>query len=165
MGDLGKRHQRGQAMVEFALIAIALFTILLLIFDFGRAIFYYNMLSNGAREGARAGVIPTSTDPSRTEDYICAVAIAYVASGLPDVDSASATGCSLEGSSAPLIVHAWPGKQRIEAPPDGVPVVVTMDYEFTPVSPFLEGLIETLVTGQAGKKLTIHASSSMYVED
>ncbi len=49
----GSRRGLGQATVEFALVAILFFLLMLGIVDFGRAIWEYNTLSNATREGAR----------------------------------------------------------------------------------------------------------------
>ncbi len=58
----GSRGERGQDLVEFALIFPILFLILMGIFDMGRAIYYSSVLHNAAREGARyASISPTDT--------------------------------------------------------------------------------------------------------
>lgn len=57
------RKQEGQALVEFALVSLLLFTLLIGITDFARLYFTYSSLSNAAREGARYGIInPYDTD-------------------------------------------------------------------------------------------------------
>src|SRR5687767_9354696 len=53
-------EQRGQSTVEFALVSIPLFLLVIGLFDLGRATFHYHMISNAAREGARAGVTSAS---------------------------------------------------------------------------------------------------------
>ncbi|MCX8067459.1 MAG: pilus assembly protein [Anaerolineae bacterium] len=58
-----RRHERGQGLVEFALIASLLLLFLLGILDFGRAFLVYTSLFNAAREGARWGAVhPWSPD-------------------------------------------------------------------------------------------------------
>lgn len=52
-----RRKQRGQALVEFALILPVLMLILLGIFDVGRMVYAYNAVSNAAREGGRTAII------------------------------------------------------------------------------------------------------------
>jgi Flp pilus assembly protein TadG len=52
-----RRDQRGVAVVEFALVAIPLFLIVFGILDFGRALQYYNDLTQIAGQGARAGAV------------------------------------------------------------------------------------------------------------
>jgi TadE-like protein len=54
---IGRGRSRGQALVEFALAVPVLLVILVGLFDFGRAIFAYNSLSNAAREGARVAIV------------------------------------------------------------------------------------------------------------
>lgn len=58
--------RRGAAMVEFALIAPLLFSILLGILEFGRASMVYQILNNAARTGARAATLPGATSNSIT---------------------------------------------------------------------------------------------------
>lgn len=51
---------RGQALTEFALVLPVLLLILLALFDFGRAIYAFNAVSNSAREGARVAIVDQS---------------------------------------------------------------------------------------------------------
>lgn len=50
-------RRAGQAMVEFALIAPLFFFLLFSIIEFGRAVYYIQMLNNAAREGARYAIV------------------------------------------------------------------------------------------------------------
>ncbi len=50
----------GQELVEYALILPLLLLLLLGIMEFSRVMMTYNTLSNAAREGARAAVVPMS---------------------------------------------------------------------------------------------------------
>jgi hypothetical protein len=52
-----RRAGRGQAMVEFALIAPIFFLLLFGIIEAGRFIFYYEVLNNATREGARFAIV------------------------------------------------------------------------------------------------------------
>lgn len=60
------RRRRGQALVEFAMVAPLFFLLLLSIIEFGRAIYYVQILNNAAREGARYAIVHgnESTDPT-----------------------------------------------------------------------------------------------------
>ena len=66
--DDGRRGKlgRGQALVEFALVAPFFFMLLFSIIEFGRAIYYIQILNNAAREGARYAIVHgnESTDPT-----------------------------------------------------------------------------------------------------
>lgn len=52
--SLGSR--KGQSMVEGSLVYVLFFVILLGIFEWGRVVWVYNMLSNASREGARYAI-------------------------------------------------------------------------------------------------------------
>lgn len=57
-GSSRARHRsRAQAMVEFALVAPMFFLLLFGIIEAGRFIFYYEMLNNATREGARYAIV------------------------------------------------------------------------------------------------------------
>src|SRR5256885_7822484 len=53
----GAKRNRGQAMVEFAVVIPIFLLMLIALFDFGRAVFSYNTLTNAAREGARFAIV------------------------------------------------------------------------------------------------------------
>ena len=57
--------ERGQDLVEFALILPVLLLVLLGIFDMGRVTYYLSALNNAAREGARYGSL-FPADPAGT---------------------------------------------------------------------------------------------------
>jgi Flp pilus assembly protein TadG len=58
------RSERGTALVEFALIAPLLFLLLFGIIDFGRALDYYNQVTQLAGQGARAAAVYRNPDGS-----------------------------------------------------------------------------------------------------
>jgi Flp pilus assembly protein TadG len=53
--------RRGAAAVEFAVVAVLLFVLVLGIVEVGRAMMVLEMLGNAARNGARVGTLPGST--------------------------------------------------------------------------------------------------------
>lgn len=55
------RRDGGQSLVELAIVLPILLALLVGIFEMGRAWNVYQVLTNAAREGARAAVIPTSS--------------------------------------------------------------------------------------------------------
>ena len=70
----GGSRSRGQALVEFALVAPIFFLILFATIDFGRYVYYVQILNNAAREGTRYAIVhgdrslspvgPTEDDPT-----------------------------------------------------------------------------------------------------
>lgn len=102
-----RQPDRGQALVEFALVFPIFLLIVFGIVDAGRLIFAYNALSNAAREGARVAVVnqaATGTNTCNTDSTAFAVGCAISAApvlGLTPADvtvtyrnSADSGGCS-----------------------------------------------------------------------
>jgi Flp pilus assembly protein TadG len=54
---LGIGGRRGQTLTEFALVAPVFFVLVLGLVDMSRAVYYYNVISNAAREGAREAIL------------------------------------------------------------------------------------------------------------
>lgn len=48
---------RGQSLVEFALLLPILLLIAVVLLDLGRGVYYYSVIYNAAREGARYGIV------------------------------------------------------------------------------------------------------------
>lgn len=61
------RNQRGAALLETAITIPLILLISVSIFEFGRAFQTWQVLTNAAREGARVGVLASSTDTQVTE--------------------------------------------------------------------------------------------------
>jgi len=61
MSRIAPLQNRGQSLVEFALILPVLLLLVMGVFDFGRAIFAFNTVSNAAREGARTAIVDQSS--------------------------------------------------------------------------------------------------------
>src|SRR5690349_9141530 len=57
-----RRDQCGTAVVEFALVAPILFLLVFGILDFGRALNYYNQMTQLAGQGARAAAVDNNPD-------------------------------------------------------------------------------------------------------
>lgn len=121
--------ERGQTLVEFALILPLLVLILMGVFDFGRAFYAYNNISGGAREGARYGVIhPTET--AAIEGRVEAHAVALDPTELTiNVDPA--------------------GGQR------GDPLTVTVTYDFYAITPLIGQIIGNPMTLRSSATMII----------
>jgi len=53
----GRHRSRGQALVEFTLVAPMLFLLILGTIEAGRFIFFYEVMNNATREGARYAIV------------------------------------------------------------------------------------------------------------
>jgi Flp pilus assembly protein TadG len=82
------RSERGTAIVEFALIAPLLFFLVFGIIEFGRALNYYNDLTQLAGQGARAAIVTRNPDgtavgtanancPANNQTIQCQIAKTY----------------------------------------------------------------------------------------
>ena len=75
-----RRRQRGDAVVEFALLAPTLVLILFGVLELGRVVDAWLVVHNAAREGARAGAAAVlGQDPATSAQN---AALGYLASGL-----------------------------------------------------------------------------------
>ena len=86
--DLLRLSERGTAVVEFALIAPLLFLLLFGIVDFGRALDYYNQLTQLAGQGARAASVnraPDGTALSNSNLYTIQQQLATKYTGQPEL--------------------------------------------------------------------------------
>lgn len=85
------RRERGQSLVELAIVLPVLLAMVVGIFEFGRAWNVYQVITNAAREGARLGVIPNmgeSDVQGAIQDYM------ETASLDPSVATATVSGAA-----------------------------------------------------------------------
>ncbi len=107
----------GQTLVEFALILPVFIFLAVVIFDFGRAVYYYNAVHNAAREGARYGVIyPNDT------------------AGMKAAASKYAIGLGLTPSN----ITAWWGDAGYIGSNQTYNVTVNVTFCFKPITPLVE---------------------------
>lgn len=64
------RRERGQSLVETAIVVPILLLLLAAIIDFGRAFDTYIVLTNAAREGARFASLANPIDPAQIRDLV-----------------------------------------------------------------------------------------------
>ncbi len=138
--------ERGQALVEFALVAIVFFVFVFGMIDAGRAVWNYNTLAQATREGTRYAIVhgSDSTAPSGpgSENYTPPDSDTMV------TDQVEKFGGGLNPSR--LTVRAeWPdGSNR-----PGDQVMVTSEYEFEPIFNFL-GLVSFTMTSSSTMEIT-----------
>ena len=81
-GSLGRRHRRGAAVVEFALVLPIFFLMVFGMIEFGRLVMVRQVLTNASREGARIGVLDGATADeveSVVEGYLTSASIPFTA--------------------------------------------------------------------------------------
>jgi len=74
--------ERGQTLVEFAIILLLILAILFGITEFGRAWYYTNSLTNGVRTGVRYAT--TLDNTTSFESKVVAVTMANITSSIPN---------------------------------------------------------------------------------
>jgi Flp pilus assembly protein TadG len=139
----GLASDRGQALVETALVLPLLLLVAVGIFEFGRAYQTYQVLTNAAREGARLAVLPDST----TDDVQSRV-VAYMQGGALD-NYGNAT--IAVNQNATLSAGATTASASV--------VTVTYPFSFMVLNP----IARLVVTGSAlgDTPLTLSASAEM----
>jgi hypothetical protein len=100
---LMKRHlrlgkEKGQSMVEMAMVCLLFFFLLFGILEFGRALWTYNTIVNGTRAGARWGVVNVANDLDTTNKDRVRNIVMY---GYPLVTS----GATLVPGLTPLMIN------------------------------------------------------------
>jgi hypothetical protein len=114
---------RGQSLTEFALLLPILIILVMAIFDFGRALFYMNTVSEAAKTGSRIAMV------NQDGPFICkTVAEGAVGLNLP-------TDCVTVGT--PGVTH----QVAPECPALDCEQTVIVSFAFQPIMPVLGGLV------------------------
>jgi len=139
--SLSRMKQKGQALVEFALILPILVLLVFGMVEFGRAMYIKNMLNNAARAGARTAVVTPELEKdipyslaTRGTDAIQQT----IFDGLQYVDNSTATARVLVNGSNPKATN-------------GDIVTVSVTCNFDSVVPNLIKIANTL-TGAASMR-------------
>jgi len=134
-----KSAEKGQSLVEFALVLPVLIVLLMGLFDFGRAILAYNTVSEAARNGARVAIV------NQIPGDICSVAASRaVAISLPATCAANATAVGIYVTSAGSPCEVNVCTQTVKA-----------TYQFTALTPIISRIIGPI---------TMSSSSTVTVE-
>ncbi|MFQ6001456.1 MAG: TadE/TadG family type IV pilus assembly protein [Anaerolineae bacterium] len=164
------KKEKGQSLVEFAFIIPVLILILMGVFDFGRAFYAYNAISNAAREGARYGTIcPYDTPQKQCRD----------SDGFPPYDEPD----TIEGRAVAQVFILdqdqfrvrvrFPDPERIDDqfcvdnpydptclnsdPTTGDPIEVTVIYRFYALTPLIDRI-------WGGGPLPLRSKALMFIE-
>lgn len=132
------KGERGQSMVEFALIVPLFLLLMFAIVDFGMGFYSWITVTNAAREGARIGAVgkDSATITQHVKD---------TARSLKDINSNLTISVSnAQGSS-------------------GGTVGVTVNYKYTLITP-LSGLMHLVSGGSMGPNINFSSTSQMRLE-
>jgi hypothetical protein len=141
-------EEKGQALVEFALLVPIFLILMFAIVDFGMGFHSWITVTNSAREGARLGAVQADTDDiiQRVKD---------TADLINEDDKMEVTvGCG--PSSDPPPTGACPSLA-------GDSVVVKVDYDYDLITP-LASLVAFLSGDILGPTLTLSSTAEMRLE-
>jgi len=138
-------RERGQALIEFAMVIPILLILAFAIIDFGWAMRDYVTLTNAAREGARLGVVACKT--AANETAIKQRAVDYSSDLLELADVTVNDGTAL-CSTVPVA---------------GTALKVRVDYDYTFITP-LWGIVEAFSFGALPDALTLSSTTTMRLE-
>ena len=130
-----EEKDRGQALVEFAMVLPLMLLMLFALVDFGRAFYSWLLITNAAREGARVGATQSPLTDIEARVYSSASSL--------DAADITITTTNVQGSR-------------------GETVQVDIDYSFSFVTPISS--LAQLLGGGAMSDPTISAQSSMRLE-
>lgn len=153
-----RRASPGQAMVEFSLMSVLLFLLVLGIFDFGRAVAIYISIAEAAHEGARQLVLRSNENSSPPDTVIINATLAKIGGGgvvlQEDPCLFGTPACTTPTATPPINTgYIWITPNRA---PGNRLVTVTINYSFSPMT--------ALISQAIGPSLVMTASSSMRAE-
>jgi hypothetical protein len=133
----------GQDLVEFAITSFLLLMIVMVIFDLGRAVYYYSALDNAVREGARYGIV-------FPDDL----------TGIHNEVHGFALGLNLDAAQPQISFmssYADPGNPTYDPQQQHSLIKVCASYTYTAATPFVRGIL-------GSQQITLNNCSTMKLE-
>jgi len=138
----------GQSLVEFALIFPILILIVLFIFDLGRIVYYYSVLSNVSREGSRYGIIYAAQNPDENEGQVYNA----ISPRICNYSIALDLGCPNPTMNVNLIDDDSNGRNE--------EIQIRVSSGFSPVTPLIGSFLEL----DENNQIIINSQSTMRIE-
>lgn len=139
-----RETEAGQSLVEFAFILPAFLLLLFALVDFGRGFYTWLVVTQAAREGARAAAVQLDNNAINAKIY-----------GSFCTTASPPSGCSLDTSKMTITKTNVQGARGSQA-------TVEVNYTFSYVTPI--GGIVNLVSGGSLSAPTISSTASMRLE-
>jgi len=122
-------REKGQALVEFSLVTVLLFTLLIGIADFTRLYFTYSSMNNAAREGTRYGIV----NPNDTEGIRAHTESLLVIFGTdPEIEISFPDGSRVAGARLRVTVRCNFNMLILPIAPFPITADSTMRIEYVP---------------------------------
>ena len=142
----GIRDQRGDTLIEIAISAVVVLTLLFGVMEFGRAMYVYHFVSYAAQAGTRYAIVRGNswkTDcSSSTTGFSCKASTSDIQTYVQGIAPPGVTGSSV------TVTPTWPGTTPNSSgaitctagvPSPGCVVQVAVSYQFTFIAPFMPG--------------------------
>src|SRR3989442_15202033 len=91
------RRQRGQSLLETAMMIVVIFTVVFWVFELGWLMYTYSVLADAANEGVRYAIVHSGGDPAGTQAKVKA----FASTSMHDVSAISVSVTSPDGTYAP----------------------------------------------------------------
>jgi TadE-like protein len=99
-----RRSTRGQSLVEFALVSVVLFFLILGIIDVARLLYTYSVITNAAQEGSRYGIVrPREVVPNAMVTYVAGDIPTYLGTAIPTQIVVANSPCDIIDKTADKI--------------------------------------------------------------
>ena len=151
-----RRRQRGQAVVEFALVLPILLILLLGIVDFGFGFKTRITVTNATREGARFGAVgwPAGSFPADCNS-----------SGADDVTVVGRACSTIAGNvtNVTSVTVSFPERNGVSGTQTGDSIVVSMTYRYTFITP-LGPMLSTFTGGGLPSFVDLQSTTDMRLE-
>ena len=134
------RSVEGQTLVEFALALPIIILLFMALFDFGRAVFAYNTVSNAAREGARFAIVDQRFT-SGVSNAATAVAAHATGLGLDPTDAGEIQVLYLDPNNLAVACNAAWGEWA------GCIAEVRVQYIFNATTPIISNIVGPITVG------------------
>lgn len=134
----GKRRERGQTLVEFAMIAPVLVILIFGFVDVSRVYQAWVTIQGAAREGARYGVTGRADCDIASEDRLACIQYAAAQRAEPLTNS---------DSDLTVTVRSWDYPEYADPATEGDPgdqcdaLEVQVEYDFTPSTPLVDTIL------------------------
>ena len=125
--------QRGQGLVEFALVIPLLLLLLFAVLDFGRALYAYSTISNQARAGSRVAIVDQTIATIQQKAFDEGVGLGTTAA---DIDICFKEPDTTQQDCKSPAVDDCPPKRTI-----GCIAIVTVRHRFTAVTPIISNIV------------------------
>ena len=146
-----KNGEKGQALVEFALLVPIFLILLFAIVDFGMGFYTWITVTNSAREGARVGAVHAPLDVASSPCFGKASLEQCIQDRV--LDSADLAD---EATKMTVTITNAQGQS-------GESVVVKVDYDYDLITP-LAGLVQFVSGDTIGPTLHLSSTSDMRLE-